>query len=299
MTVKELKNKLLGKQVDDTLKVFTYSDSSFIPNQYINEIARVRHKDIVYVNSLLEVYNEDDDIFGFGNNNTLYVYNVDKLEGNINSDILKNCIIKCKSIETFVDDYLIVNFPKMLDWQVVDYVHCLLPGLTDAEINWLCEICNNNVERLQNEADKINIFSKDEQEKMFTLINDDDGYNDLSPLNIFNFTNAILKKDFKKVSEILKSIDCIDIEPVGVLTLLYRNFKNILNIQLNSRATADSLGMTSKQFNAIRYNCGYYTPNNIVKIFKILTEIDYKLKSGKLPSNMIIDYLVNNILPLK
>ena len=75
-----------------------------------------------------------------------------------------------------------------------------------------------------------------------------------------------------------------------------KNIKNIINIQLDNKATAESLGMTTKQFNAIKYNIGYFNKQSLIEIFNIITDIDYKLKSGQLPANLIIDYLMLNIL---
>ena len=72
----------------------------------------------------------------------------------------------------------------------------------------------------------------------------------------------------------------------------------MIDIQLDSTATAEKLGMQKKQFIAISYNCGKYNTNELINLYNFLLDIDYNLKSGKLPFNnsRFIDYLVCNIL---
>ena len=98
------------------------------------------------------------------------------------------------------------------------------------------------------------------------------------------------------VKNILETLETMDVEPVGVLTILYKSFKNIIDIQMSSNPTPESLNMSQKQFNAIKYNLGKFTNAELVKIFETLTSIDKKLKSGNLPAENIIEYLLINVL---
>lgn len=75
----------------------------------------------------------------------------------------------------------------------------------------------------------------------------DNVFSDLSNLTIFNFTNSIITKNVETLKQILLQFDSIDIEPIGVITVLYKNFKNILNVQLNSNPTPENTGLSSKQ----------------------------------------------------
>ena len=111
-------------------------------------------------------------------------------------------------------------------------------------------------------------------------------------------TNAILKKDLVAISHIFKDIENIDVEPIGLVTILYNNFKNVINVQLSNNPTADKLGMKSNQFNAIRYNCGYYSKESLNKILEILTNIDKQIKIGEMPIDILVDYLIIKILSL-
>ena len=70
----------------------------------------------------------------------------------------------------------------------------------------------------------------------------------------------------------------------------------MINIQLGINPTAESLSMKPGQFNAIRHSCGYYSGNQLVNIFKLLTDMDRKIKVGEFPTNIMRDYLILSIL---
>lgn len=294
MNLFELKKKVLDNTLEDSPIIFKYVDNTWLVNSYIDYIANIRKMNKVTVNSLTEVADIQNDIFS-SNSSALYILNCDKFEDDITKYDIKNVIVKTKDVTNEKSLPLTVTFDKLEDWQVEDYAKLCLPGLNETEVKWLCEICKHDINRVEMECSKIKIFNKPTQELIFKQINDENGYTDLNTLTIFNFTNAILKRDKKLAKQVLEDIENIDVEPTGVVTILYKNFKNILNIQMNPKCTADSLGLSYKQFSAIQRNCGVYTSSELLKIFELITSIDYKLKSGYLSNERIINYLVNNI----
>lgn len=293
MNIIKLKSHIENKTLDDSFLILKYTDVPFIAKQYVDEISKFKNRQIVYVDSI-------DDIAEniFGDDNILYVMNTDKLVRPIKATSLNNKVIICSSIDEdileSVKDY-VVDIPKLQQWQIRAYASKNLPGLSTEEVNWLSDI-TKDVYRLSNEMDKISIFNKEEQSKIFRLLNDEDAYCDLNSNTIFNFTNAITKRNIKVVKNILETLETMDVEPVGVLTILYKSFKNIIDIQMSSNPTPESLNMSQKQFYAIRYNLGKFTNSELIQIFETLTSIDKKLKSGNLPADNIIEYLLINIL---
>lgn len=293
MNIIKLKSHIENKTLDDSFLILKYTDVPFIAKQYVDEISKFKNRQIVYVDSI-------DDIAEniFGDDNILYVMNTDKLVRPIKATSLNNKVIICSSIDEdileSVKDY-VVDIPKLQQWQIRAYASKNLSGLSTEEVNWLSDI-TKDVYRLSNEMDKISIFNKEEQSKIFRLLNDEDAYCDLNSNTIFNFTNAITKRNIKVVKNILETLETMDVEPVGVLTILYKSFKNIIDIQMSSNPTPESLNMSQKQFNAIRYNLGKFTNSELIQIFETLTSIDKKLKSGNLPAENIIEYLLINVL---
>lgn len=297
--IKELKNSIENKNLDDSFFILKYSDSIFIAKQYIEEIARFKNKNINYVESLSSVKSSSNNFFGFDDNELNVIICEVFKEFLPNYNGLSNTILVCKTIDESVNpdiDKFIIEIPSLAEWQINSYAKMRAPGLKKEQIEWLCKICSGNIYRLNNELDKISIFGKGDQEDIFTELNNDNAYVDLNPLQIFDFTNAFLKKDYNMIKDVLSEIENIDVEPAGLLTILCKNFKNVIKIQLNPKATAESLNMSSKQFNAIKWNCNKYSNTQLIDIYEMLTTIDLKLKSGILPYENIVEYITINIL---
>lgn len=296
MQLRELKERINKKESIPFPLIFLASNNDFLIHQYLYSIAKNLSLNIVSICSLKEL----DDITSsvFYENNDLFVFKADKDMLIKQEDIKNNKVILLSENQIKGSDIDIVKFDKLENWMIEDYAKTLLPGLTIQETNWLCKICNYNVERVDIECQKLSLFDKKEQESIFELINKENGYCDLNDLNIFNLTNAIIKKDIIAIKNIVRDIDNIDIEAVGLVTILLKQFLNIINIQLNKKANAASLGMSEKQFRAISYNCNKYSTNKIMNIYQFLNNLDYKLKSGLLDINNkdLIQYIVNNIL---
>lgn len=293
--IMNLKHNIKEQNVSDSFKIFIYEDNTFAVNQYIETIAEIKNVDIRYITSLSDL--NTDDIFDDLSQDVLYVLNVDKLlPPYVDPLKLNNVIVKCKSIDASITnqyaDY-IYKFPKIQQWQIHDLVKTLT-NLDEKKVNWLCEVSNWDVYRLYNEALKLKLFQ--DTNSAFELFNIEDAYSDLSNYNIFNFITAITKRDLNTIVDILKNINNIDIEPYGVLTLLLKQFRTIIDIQMNPKASAESLNMPPKQFYAIKMNCGRFDNNKLIDIYEKLTSIDLMLKSGELDNNKIIEYLLINIL---
>lgn len=296
MQLRDLKDKILKKEYISFPLIFLSNGDDFIIKQYLNAIAQNQHLTILNINSLKEL----DDITSsmFFENNDLFVYNVSQDISLSKKDFQKGNVIIIANKDIKETDIDAVKFDTIENWMIDDYACTLLPGVLKQEVQWLCKVCNYNIYRVDLECSKINCFEKKDQQKIFELINKENGYSDLSDLNIFNLSNAIIKKDIIAIKNIVRDIENIDIEAVGLVTILLKQFLNIINIQLNKKANAASLGMSEKQFRAISYNCNKYNTNKIMNIYQFLNNLDYKLKSGLLDiSNKdLIQYILNNIL---
>ena len=302
--LKDLKTALQFKVASDKLYIFKWSDNSFLAFQYAYKLAEVRGLAIEFVDSFDDIYADDSDMFSINEDaSTMRIYSCQKLECDVSAlDSIKNAVIICQEV-SFDSDY-IYEFPKLEEWQIISYMKSQCPGLTDNEIKWLYDITasisknHENIYRLDNEMKKINCFDASQQEDIFKELSSANGYSDLSPLTIFNFTNAILKKDKLTIMNVLEDLDSIDVEGVGLITILHKNFKQIIDIQMSKNPSAESLGLSYKQFKAIEYNCGKYSSNSLIKVFEFITGLDYKLKSGLLDisNQRLIDYIVCSVL---
>ena len=297
MELRELKNKILAQEALSFPLLFINYDNDYLIKSYIKKIAENNSLTIKEIESVKEMVDIESGMFK--EVDYLYIYNLNK-DDNLSKEQLKDYkIILISDTDRKDSDIEKVVFNKLENWQIEAYVQALLPGLDNREVSWLCKNAKYDIWRLDNEASKLNIFDKKDQSKILMAINDDNGYVDLNELTIFNLSNAIMNKDMLGIKKVVEDIDNIDVEGTGLVTILLKNFLNIINIQTNSKATAQSLGMSEKQFRYLQYNqCNKYSNEELFNIYNFLTDIDYKLKSGllEMTNNQLNYYVLSHII---
>ena len=306
-TLQELKKAIQNKNLDDSLLVLQWNDFSFIAFEYIHAIASFKELEIKVLEDFDDAFlSTQNNLFDFSSIDYLQVCIVDKFKTNLTYQLedLENVIVICKSVDEKTLEYIkekeyFFEIPKLKDWQVEAYMHACCPGLSEPKIKWLCNIANNDVYRLDNEMRKISCFDKSIQEDVFDMIDADNGYDDLTQNKIYDLTNAILSKDLKQVATILKDIDNMDVEGVGLVTILRKSFKNIIGIQMDPSASAEKLGIKQAQFNIIRAkNCNKFSNDKLKSVYKFLVDFDYNLKNGNvdMSKDRLIDYIICEVL---
>ena len=91
-------------------------------------------------------------------------------------------------------------------------------------------------------------------------------------------------------------IENIDCDPLGLVAILIKNFRDVISVQCTNNPSAQSCGMDSKKFWAVKYSCGFYTRDQLVKIYSMLTSVDRRLKTGDITTDIIIDYIITYII---
>ena len=297
MELRELKNKILAQEALSFPLLFINYDNDYLIKSYVKKIAENNSLTIKEIESIKEMVDIESGMFK--EVEYLYIYKLNK-DDNLSKEQLRDYkIILISDTDRKDSDIDKVVFNKLENWQIEAYVQALLPGLDNQEVSWLCKNAKYDIWRLDNEASKLNIFDKKDQSKILMAINDDNGYVDLNELTIFNLSNAIMNKDMLGIKKVVEDIDNIDVEGTGLVTILLKNFLNIINIQTNSKATAQSLGMSEKQFRYLQYNqCNKYSNEELFNIYNFLTDIDYKLKSGllEMTNNQLNYYVLSHII---
>lgn len=303
MTLQDIKQQIESRSMKNTFIIFK-GKNHFISNQYYRAIAKVLSIDISYIDDLTSLNNNSIDIF-FGGmpDNTLRVFNVDTLDFYSDSLLREDrLIILCKNIEKSTEslykDY-VVSVEDLEDWQIQDYLYSIAGGLDTKYIDWLIKRCNGDIHRLQQEIDKVLIFEENERNIVFNMMIQDNAFSDTTNDTIFDFTDAIVKRNIDKLKNIYEVISSIDIEDIGVVTILYKNFLKLVSVWLGNNPTPQSTGMSSKQIYAISRLPRVWTGEQLVHIMEFITGIDYKIKTGVLPVNQLRDYIVVNLLSLR
>lgn len=299
MELKKLKQMIENNSLSDSILVFEGWDT-FLSDQYTRRICSNRGLTPRYVSNLSDIMTEYEDLFSSPENELVIlkcstvdcsdksilkkkdtIIIVDKIQDDITRSILSDCIVTAPKLQT-----------KYLD----EYIEVSAPNLKPAQRRWLLDACNSNPYRIQQELDKITLFGKTHQATLFDSFMLDGMFSDLATDTILSFIEAIMTKNRKSVLRILENIHNIDIEPLGVITLLYRNIKLMLDIQFNQNASAESLDIKPGYFYVLKKRCGYYSKEQFVDAFIMLTKMEYKLKQGEMAESNIIDYILVNML---
>lgn len=306
MNIIDLKNKIKEQNLDDTLLILQCEENDFIAKEYINEISRFKNLSIYYLKNLEEYFNiSSDTLFSISNDmldDNLYIYQTDKYlySDKTRYEKCANVIIICHKVEDEENQLkkYIVKIPKLLDWQVLDYMKSRCEGIDEECLKWLQINTNNNIYKIDNELSKLDIFTTSLQKHIFNLINSEDGYCDISNSTIFSLTNAITKNDMKALKETLLDINNIDVEAMTLISVLRKNLKNILNIQMNPTIKCEELKLTPKQFTALRYSCNKYSNNELIRMYSFIITLDEKIKGGKLQltNDRLVDYIVCKLI---
>jgi DNA polymerase III delta subunit len=287
MDIKQLKKNIESKDLDTLSMIWQIENESskIIVDLYIKEICKFTHLSKKIISSFSDI---PDTSFIVDDN--LYVIYLDKFNDTLKYD---NCIVVCNS--TTNKD--VIKIPKLLDWQIIDYVMPKVNGIEKVDLEWLLSNYSGNYFRFINDIEKLSIFPTSTQKIFFNQMVDEGVFDTISSLTVFDLSNAIIKKDTKLIREVLNVKDYIDLTPMHFLTILINNFKRLIDIQLNPRSTPESLEMSEKQFYVIKkYNCGYYNEKQLIKIYDILINIEYMFKFKELDIDDIIDYIIVKIL---
>ena len=304
MTIQELKTQIEAGKVTDELIILKDAEDNFISNQYIKAISRVKKQKINYVDSVDELLADSSSLFSMFQEKDDTCLNVLKSEVFIWVEPriarLTNLIIVVskfsdKVIEKQFEKY-IVTVPKIEGWMLKDYVYSITEGVAHKDLDWLMQLCGTNYARLQQELDKVLLFREDERRYLFDDLIRDGAVDDLSSYSIFNFTNAITSRDLAAIKSVYKELSRMDVNEFGLLTILLKNFKNIIMVQLNANPTPENTGLDGKQLYAIKKIPRVYSATQLVDIYTMLLDIDRQIKSGELPTDILIDYLVTKIL---
>lgn len=301
MTIKELKSIIKTKSIIHNFLIFLCKDNYFLASTYAHAIAQNNNMTIQAIETLNEsTINNSSFLCDKDNLQILYTDCFEDYYPKYTD--FTDTIIICKKIDKKIIDLVssyIVEFPKLSTWQLEDYAKVYCPGLEEECYSQIVKLVNEDPYRLNNELAKINIFEQVERMSIFVSLKND-RLTDWFSFSIFELSNAILVKDFLTISKCLYYINNCDFEPLGLVTILLNNYKKILFVNHNSGVSPDVLGITQKQYNAIRYYYKDYSQNRLYKLIQFLTSIDLQLKQGKLElsKGYFLDYIICNILQI-
>ena len=273
----EIENNTFNR---DVLVLVCKDDSAkFVANQYLRYYARKN-------NYQIEQFDELNDMFSMFTAN-IYVHHNEHLD-HIPAVDCKLWIITeavSKVVESNFEN--IVYIDKLSEWQIVDYV-ATTSHITEDQAKELIAYYKD-INKLDIEIKKLQIFKGNKFDDLIDqlIISEE--------RPIFDLVNALIKRDKKALASFIES--GTEVDPFPLLAILLKNVRSVIDIQLAKNATAESLGMSSKQFWAIsKYSCNHYNREELLYLYNVLTQIDSKIKAGDVDVSNVVNYIISNFL---
>ncbi len=298
MTLIELKSFISSKILPSDFMIFIKKDNDFLANQYVKALGQLAPGGLYKVSSIYET--TQSSLALLTAQDAINVLSVDTFDERAeNYGLFENTVVVCnqvdKSIAKAVDDY-IVKFPKLEEWQILDYAKTLCPGLDNDEITWLIKAAKGDINRILNELEKVSIFDKSQQKEIFNKVIFDP-QSDLYELDLFKIANALVDGDTLTLFDFLSHNDYESLEPVVLANRAFSSLKNILLVSQNPALTAEDCGMSAGQFKFLKFN---YRNVNVLAAkekIKFLSNFDLDLKSSKLEMSKrsLMDYLISHL----
>lgn len=195
----------------------------------------------------------------------------------------------------------IVDFDRMTVEQLSKLIKKEL-NLSDRFANILAELCERDYSRLLLECNKLKHFIQaykyDNQDQAFIdAVNSGLIYQGPKDV-IFELVNDVLNNSKNKAFENLKEYKELNDNPIGLFSLLYSNFRQLLMVQgLDSKQNiADRTGLTGFQVKLAIERSGIYTLSQIVKALEVLQDMDTGIKTGAIEADIAAELALCMIL---
>lgn len=300
---RQIKNRNL-----DNFYIFT-GDEYKVQEIYINKISEVTNKPIFRINNISSLLNRGKSLF---RNSKLYVVRDDidfiktekywgEVEDSLRDDILILLVTDIDKRTKFYKQWesKIVTFDIMSDDLILKYTSKAI-GLNRDNIFKLADICEGNYGRILIEVDKIlnymNSKSIKDCNKAFNLLLEQ-GTIYIPPQDaIFNFVDEVLLRHPYKAYDLLD--ECIRIgEPsLRLITVLYTNFKNLLQVQeCRDRNVQDITGLSWWEIKNAQSKLNCWTSEELIYIVNLLRRIERGIKIGTIEESFVMDYFMVNI----
>ena len=300
MNIAELKDKINDHSLTENFFIFLHPKNTFLPNQYIDAICAELKLEKLVCTSIFEqesalslVMPEDM------NMRVIYAEEFNE----ICEDYSRFCntIIVCekidKKIQKLVEDF-VIEFPKLADWQIKDYIKSKCPALEQEYIDWLYQATAGDIHRIANELDKLLLFPPEEHSTILVALKNAPG-SDLFNLDFYKFMDAIMDNNMDVIRSYLIHQKACNFDIFALTNSLLSKAKNMLLAGYCPNITAEDLEMTPKQFYFYRNAAGKIpSTTQLRKMINILSRIDLKVKSGELDlkNNRQIDYILTQLV---
>lgn len=174
--------------------------------------------------------------------------------------------------------------------------------ISNVDINYLIELCNDNQIKIKNECEKLKMFCL--ETKTITRENIDEivvkEFGD--PQNqVFRFSRVIAENNKKEALKIFEELIDYGKHPIEILSLISSQLRTLLQIKLmeenglKKNEIAEQLEKKPYYVEKQQELTRLYSIKSISQLIKNLQDIDTKMKSTDLDNKMLIEMYIINI----
>ena len=289
MELQKLKSDIENNQINN-LYIFD-GEEHFLKMHYINKLKNALNLPVVFIENATDI--KPNNLF---NTKSLYVLNTSNIkELKIYNNFL---VIICESIDKRTSFYKenkenIIEFNKLNENQLIQYIKKQNINLSHENYLDLLKKCNYDLGLIDLELHKFtnyNInFTDDDynyiKNTTYDIINDD---------ITFELVNSILNKkdilvNYNKCVEINQSV-------IGMLSALYINLKQLLQIQTSGKDIQQSSGLSTFVINKLLPYKNTFSNSQLLNMLELIFDIDIKIKIGKLDQTIAFKYFLSKAL---
>ena len=178
----------------------------------------------------------------------------------------------------------IVTFEKMTRQQLINFVSKQSSfGVSEDELDYLCEACNDDYTQIQHEIDKLSRVWKDMQQHYSFRASVDYLVRAPKYADVFSMANNVMQYNGKKAVEQMQFLLDNGESGIGMITVLYNNFRNAVQV-LSAAGTAKEIseqyGIHIAAVSNILNNFDY-SKDGAMRAMRILQDAESGIKNGK------------------
>lgn len=244
----------------------------------------------------------------FVKNETAWQKVEDALDDNIIILELSNIDKRSKFYKHYKDK--IIDFERLSDDVLIKYIQREI-NLSERSCRRLIDICDGNYGRILLEIDKIRCYafymypevgnednSGDYNRSFEELLKDGTIYQPPKDV-MFDWVDAVLRRKINDAFSLYFECERKGVSVLVMLSVLYTNTKQVLQVQDCMREHADiakSTGLSSYQIKLAKDKCGYYGIGDLVYMLKRIRATEVGIKTGKVDEKTAILKLLVDIL---
>lgn len=308
MEIIDVRQQIQNKKLDN-FYIFTGPEWT-VQKIYIDKIAACRQYNILHVDTVSSVFAKlkNKSIFVTPvcyviRDDTDFIKNEEawsKLEQTLDKNIIILQLTSVDKRSKFHKRYSdkIVTFSRLSTEVLTKYIQKELP-LSNDSCKRLIEVCEQDYGQILLELDKIRNFGDTDYDNvLIQLLKSGVIYQPPQDV-MFDWTDAFLRRKVKETFELYEECKEKGVSPLVMLSVLYTNVKQVLQVQDCLRENVNiehSTGLNSYQVRIVREKCGHYSIGELVSIMKRIREYEIGIKTGKIEDVTALPLLMVNTI---